>query len=442
MLNQTFNANSNQQSFNQTNEKNAQTNLLDALLNAQNLTDSMAIDTLLSYNINAASLAGFVDRIAIMAKKTIIRKKYANKIKTRTREDGKTRYYVRVNRTKQLTARTEEELWDKIFEFETAGDVSNYTMADLFPLWLIWKRDNTPTDIKTLQIHKQKWDKYFEGRDITKKPLKDITPNDLIKLYNKWTCKREIDSKLFANLKSIINGIYKYAASELEIVKYNPSKMIDMSQFPMKVKCKKEKTYKVDDTDKLIQYIRDNQYDDTYALAILFALKMTIRFGELAALKWDDIDGDIINICKFQTRCVEMNDDLTFVNCGKKDTDHVKGYSEDGVRFLHLTPDALALLEHVRELNPDGEYIFLFEGRQLSVNTLNNRINDYCKEIGINYHSSHGLRFFVASHLHQNGATEEELQGCLGHTDISMTQHYLRNVKSNKHLYDLMDKLF
>jgi site-specific recombinase XerD len=50
------------------------------------------------------------------------------------------------------------------------------------------------------------------------------------------------------------------------------------------------------------------------------------------------------------------------------------------------------------------------------------------KELGIDYRSSHKIRFSTASIMYKNGATGTELQALLGHTDLSMTNKYLKNI--------------
>jgi integrase len=97
-----------------------------------------------------------------------------------------------------------------------------------------------------------------------------------------------------------------------------------------------------------------------------------------------------------------------------------------------LIPQAKAILERAKALNPTGEFVFMFDGRQLSISTFNSRLKRYCNELGITPRTSHKIRFCVASVLHKSGNISlPELQKMLGHTEVSTTLHYLRSVGSD-----------
>ena len=82
----------------------------------------------------------------------------------------------------------------------------------------------------------------------------------------------------------------------------------------------------------------------------------------------------------------------------------------------------------MKQLNPDGKYLFMFQGRTLVTETFNRRLEKYCKAIGIEYRSSHKIRFTSASICHQSGMDDTHIQILLGHSTLRMTQHYLRPV--------------
>ncbi|MGB4658278.1 MAG: tyrosine-type recombinase/integrase [Mobilitalea sp.] len=56
------------------------------------------------------------------------------------------------------------------------------------------------------------------------------------------------------------------------------------------------------------------------------------------------------------------------------------------------------------------------------------RIKKCCKELGIDYRFSHKIRFSTVSILYKRGADNTELQELLGHTDLNMTNKYLKNI--------------
>ena len=58
------------------------------------------------------------------------------------------------------------------------------------------------------------------------------------------------------------------------------------------------------------------------------------------------------------------------------------------------------------------------------------------EKLGIEYRSSHKIRFSTASILHKNGATTTELQEMLGHTNLTMTSEYLKNITPSSETYN------
>ncbi len=150
---------------------------------------------------------------------------------------------------------------------------------------------------------------------------------------------------------------------------------------------------------------------------------MIIRIGELKALRWDDIKGDYIYVHAFMN---EKNEIIPYC----------KGHTEAGMRYLPLTNACKRILNEVKRVNPDSEYIFIKDSRPLATVTFNRRIKKCCEGLGIEYRSSHKVRFSTASILHKNGATTTELQEMLGHTTLTMTNGYIKNITPRSEIYD------
>ncbi|MGL6199122.1 MAG: tyrosine-type recombinase/integrase [Lachnospiraceae bacterium] len=68
---------------------------------------------------------------------------------------------------------------------------------------------------------------------------------------------------------------------------------------------------------------------------------------------------------------------------------------------------------------PDGEI--------MTTDSFNRRLKKYCREAGIDYHSSHKIRFYNAS-IAYNGENLVSLSKLMGHSETATTLHYLRNV--------------
>lgn len=370
------------------------------------------------------------DFICDMRRKNEIREKYQEKIKWR--KDGR-QCYIYINR-KQYTGQTETDLLAVLYNLEFGMD--DWSMTDLFPQWLKWKRDNTPINPRSLKIYKEQWEKFIQPYPIATVPIRELKSKNFIALFRIWTCKRTLTLKMFNNIKSLINGLYAYAITELEIVSYNPIKEIDRHQFSFQTVNNDDDVFSVKDRNKILSYLKDNE--DMYALAIQFDFHVTMRIGELLALEWKDVHENMIYVHGQRLLATEMNDDLTFQKNRYVNVNHTKGYAQEGTRYLPLTPAALKILEKVKKQNPSGKYIFMRDNKHLYTAKFNDRLEKYCNEIDVIPRTSHKIRFTVASMLYENGMSITDLQRLLGHTTTAMTLHYLRKVTPPDSTVNLM----
>ena len=75
----------------------------------------------------------------------------------------------------------------------------------------------------------------------------------------------------------------------------------------------------------------------------------------------------------------------------------------------------------------DDEWAFPnINGEQLTVNALRQGMERYCKARGVNAHGIHSIRHNFARAMIVNGGGEYRLQKYLQHSDIKMSQHYVK----------------
>lgn len=380
-------------------------------------------------NNDTLSTSEVSEKFLEMKRKCEIEKEYHEKIKTR--KDGR-QYYIYLNR-KQITASSYASLIDKLYEIKYGKMTS--TLADLYPQWMIWRRDYTCISPKTLKEYTYIWNAFLENDSIIQIPIASLEYIDFLNLFRKWTKDRSISKKRFGNAKSLLNGIYQYAI-EQGIVTHNPIHDINCAQLPFKPVNHSNDVFTEEERHKLLEHLKGN--DNIYALGIQLDFHLVLRIGELLALKWTDIEGDYLHIQSQRLVDTTMDDDLHFSPKTYVNVDHIKGNTDNGFRYQPLTPEAKNILERIRKVNPDGEYILMRSGKQLVVDTFNRHLYKYCKEIDIKERSSHKIRFTVASILYKRGMPLTSLQRLLGHTTPAMTLHYIRQITPLEETTDIM----
>lgn len=93
-----------------------------------------------------------------------------------------------------------------------------------------------------------------------------------------------------------------------------------------------------------------------------------------------------------------------------------------------------------------NDYLFCnLEGKQLTINALNNIISKYNKQRGVNKTGIHLFRHYFAKNYIQNGGNALKLQKLLGHSTLAQTQHYVdlygKDLQKDYDLFNPLDQL-
>lgn len=367
------------------------------------------------------SLSEGNEKIYMLKEKAVL-ERHTKKIFQRS--DG--RYITKVvvgSKILQKNGKTYEELISKLYDFYYG--LENTTLEKLYPLWLEYRINESSVKEKTIKENKFIWNAHLDGQQITKRPLNNLLPLDFIIFFRSITKNRTMTRKRFNDMKSVLNGIIYYAI-ENGITNQNPLNNINYRQFSFKAEKSNVVPYTEAERKMLLDYIPNN---DLYSLAIKLDFYLVLRIGELKALRFDDIDNGIIFIQRIMNDKNEIENDI-------------KGHASEGYRQIPLTKDCLKVIETIRLINPDSEYMFIKDNKPLVTCTFNRRLKKYCDELNIKYRSSHKIRFTQASILYKNGVNATEIQKLLGHTTLDMTTHYLKNIRELDETASKMSEIF
>lgn len=356
-----------------------------------------------------------------MLKNELIKSVHVRSINQRS--DGRVITKVELNgKLIQKSASSYDELTDKLYDFYFG--LHNSTLESLYPEWIEYRKNESSVKPKTIKENGFIWDAHLKGQAITRKPINQLLPKDYISFFRTVTKNREMTRKRFNDMKSVMNGIL-YFAIEKEIIIHNPLSDINYQQFCYKAESPGVFPYNELERHKIIKHLGN---DNIYSLAIKLDFHLVLRIGELKGLRFDDITDRFI--------CVQR-----FVNEKNVIEDDIKGHSSSGKRYLPLTADALHIINCIKDMNPNGEYLFIRDGQPLATCTFNRHLKKCCQDLDIPYRSSHKIRFSTSSIMYKNGVTAPELQEMLGHTTLTMTNHYLRNVTSRDETWEKANRI-
>ena len=163
------------------------------------------------------------------------------------------------------------------------------------------------------------------------------------------------------------------------------------------------------------------------------------RIGELRALKYEDIEWN----SNHTGTSIWIRHQIVDKKCGSisrraTDVDYMKSHSSAGKRKFPLSEYALQVIQNLKALNPNSEYICSSsKGTPITTNRFNEKLREYCKEAGIPYYSSHKIRFYAVSTMYDQGVNENTIQRLAGHSNLSTTRHYNRKLRE----YDLEEEI-
>ena len=385
-------------------------------------------------------------------KQHIVEEVHDHKIYESTTDKGRKVWYTYVHdetkpKNRRLIKRsTYESLCDALVDYYSEVGRMNLTMNELFDEWIIFRRDETPAKAGTVRKNVSDWNKFCKCFTVDRKQLGhykvcDVTTKLFYQYFRALTKDREHTRKAVSNIRCLLSAMMAYAV-EKNIIQTNPVREITLNQLTFKpVQDKRNDVFTAGEAQKLLILLK-TVADDPYALAIRLDFNLFIRVGELTGLKWEDVDltKRTIYICHQITYEPELKDNLTFSEKRMTTEGYLKGCTSQGYRHEYLTDEAVEILKQAKELNPDGEYVFMPYGRPMITTTFNKRLKKYCSEAGIPYHSSHKIRFYVASTAY-NGENLTAISRMMGHSNTATTLHYLRDTIQDEDYSGLFAKL-
>ena len=320
------------------------------------------------------------------------------------------------------------------------------TLNQLFDKWLVYRRDETAAKAGTIRKNLSLWKTHCKGVVLDKVPfgemkVRDITRKILYRFFRILTKDRSYTRQSVSNIRSVLNGMFSYAI-ERDILENNPARDVNLKTLPYKPTMdKSDDVFSHEEAQILLKHLRTIK-DNPYALAIRLDFNLFIRFGELAALKWENVDFDnrTVYICHQITYEPELNDDMSFTDKKMVTERYLKGFTSQGYRTEYLTDEAVEVLRKAKEMNPDGDYVFMPNEHPMINLTFNKHLKRYCEEANVSYHSSHKIRFYAASTAY-DGENLPQISVMMGHSQVNTTVHYLRNVGKDSDYSKLFDRL-
>lgn len=371
------------------------------------------------------------ERVEAMRRKDYL-KQHTSKIWQN--EHGQWLTHIRDKKGKrQLRYRkSKEELEDFLVEFYKKQVKYEY-IKDVFEAW-------SKEKLEYGEIQKQSYDKYcaefkrFFKADlpICRKKMNNITELDIEQFIKECIRDHHLTRKTYSNLSLLLNGIFKYAKkhgfTDVSISSFMGDLQLPKNIFDKKYKPKDKEVFDEDEIVLVTEYLKTNP--DIWNLGLLLQFQTGMRIGEIAALKWEDVDEKERCIHVHRTEKKYKKDDGKWTVDAQDLTK-----TEAGTRSIILPSTAMETIRKARVINPDGEYVFMNEGIRIRENTFNKRLERACKKLDIPVRSTHKIRKTYGTTLLDAHVDDSFVAQQMGHTDVATTRklyYYSNKNRQNK----------
>ncbi len=339
-----------------------------------------------------------------------------------SREGGYWNTYVGGQR---VYARSEDELYEKVFVLYFGEDATCVTLSVLFEMYQEYRR-SLGTYCRTMEIDDLAWRRCWGRAPIAEKDVATISPKEVRDALAIFVGDGKVTKKDAGGVVSLLRRMYAFAADQ-EITSQSPvpAKMPPYLRFKTSANsANRRKNYTKEEVERLRTVLLSKPLT-SYWGAILLKTVVPLRIGELIALTWDDVD--------FGARELRIWHSIVYASDhGRKqvalDVPHVKTRTEAGVRSVAVPADGMEVLSRMRSVTGRCDYVFANKSGSAPIfkGEFNDHLKCACKEAGIPYYPSHILRFYVATRMFEEGIPVQVISEQLGHSNLAQTFHYLR----------------
>ena len=321
------------------------------------------------------------------------------------------------------TYKSRQDLEDVVIAYYKEKQLS---VENIFKLWIEEKLEYDNTKKQTIDRYSTDFNRFFGGTDMAGMDIQSVTEDELKHFVKKTIVEKELTKRQSKALKTLINGIFRYAKdhhyTEISITSFFGDLNIAKTAFRKTIKKDKDDVFTEEELDKIRGWIYAHQ--SITNLGILLAMNTGLRLGELVALKWEDVQEDSLHVHRTQERYKDEKGTYIFNVRDSAKTDA-------GDRMVYLNAEAKEVLRRIRIKNPFGEWLLQKNGRRMAADSFDNVLYYICDRVGIKRRSMHKLRKTYGTKLIDAGVSESVITTQMGHSDIQTTrQHYYRNNKT------------
>lgn len=376
--------------------------------------------------LNYAMENGKIDMDTIrMQEEMSERKKYLEMHPYKVWQGKKEKYYTHVlDATKKGGRRlierpTKEKMDDFLVSHYKKAEQEPY-IKDVFYEWVNSKLAYGEISKQTYDRYETDFFRFFKNGPLWKIRFRFIDESLLEDVIRTSIHDRNLSAKGWANMRTLINGMFKFAKKKsytnISITHFMGDLDLSRKSFRKVIRKDEDNVFNKEEITLIEERIK-NAPPSIINIGILLAFQAGLRRGEIVGLKYSDLNGKVLTVSRTEVRYKDENGNYLF-----EIRESTKG--EDGIRSVVMTEEAIKLMRRARQMNPFGEYLFMRDGKRIKADAFTKKLYRICGQLGIKRRSMHKARKTYATKLLQAGVNDKIIEKQMGHTDINTTRGY------------------
>lgn len=398
---------------------------------------------------NGVQESAMVDIMITIAKKNYVKQNHERKIfhmeEAQGYKKGKWKTYIYEDgKRKGVVTNTEEELYERLFEYYSSLDNSNKTLEDVFELLCKYKRDCLNRSLNTIQDDRTLF--RLLSTELRDTPIREIDDEMIRKwIVSDYVPKRPKISR-FKKTLQLIDQVFKFGIIKKHCIENPMTYILAKEYFKFCDNSEKEDEEKAFSEKELELLEKDaqNKLDNPRVLMSLLAAETGMRVGELCALHNEDIGEEFIHVHRQQLREENKSTD------SKTKYQHYEVlYTKDeknhphGGRYIPLTDKAREVINLASNIEGTSPYLFhdKCKSEMVTASSYSHNLLNRCKRLGCSLSNNHGFRMALNSRLISLGFEAADRALILGHEVQTNEAHYsLTDKRRLKYIKDIMTK--
>lgn len=343
---------------------------------------------------------------------------------------------------KSVSGKTKKEVEKKLAELQIIPvyEKENITVEEWCDYWLHTRKEPTLSEQSFIRLEAQFKNHVYPY--VGQLQIHELTPFILEEMYAKVFATKQTRRKYKVKTYShaTVNAIavqFKNClqfAVDRNVLSKNPHNGVELHKLRPP---KKIEAYASADQKKIVGLCKHGK--ETNKRLFYFLISTGVRFGEAAALTWDDVD--------LKTGSVNITKTAVAIHGSMVIQEHPK--TRSSVRTIYVAPTTLEWLKwHKTTLDEEANYRNLvFPNMRYNITNQQNAIlawKNFCINNELEYKGMHALRHTFATRALESGIDVKVVSSILGHKNVITTMNIYQDVMTDQKIKAIhtMDALF